>query len=118
MAGAKIQFIFGLGITQVVDAISHQAGSAGQVLDLVINGMIAGVFALFWHFARTGAKWAWITGMALYLLDGLILLPFGDYLGLAFHAYVLYRLYSGFKLLPEYQRVSQPAMTGTISASQ
>jgi hypothetical protein len=117
MAGAKIQFIFGLGITQVVDAISHQAGSAGQVLDLVINGMIAGVFALFWHFAKKGARWAWITGMALYLLDGLILLPFGDYLGLAFHAYVLYRLYSGFKLLPEYQRLAQPPMTGTISAS-
>jgi hypothetical protein len=58
MAGAKIHFIFGLGIPQVVDAISHQAGSAGQVLDLVINGMIAGVFALFWHFAKKGAKWA------------------------------------------------------------
>jgi hypothetical protein len=117
MAGAKIHFIFGLGITQVVDAISHQAGSAGQVLDLVINGMIAGVFALFWHFAKKGAKWAWITGMVLYLLDGLILLPFGDYLGLAFHAYVLYRLYSGLKLVPEYQRLTQPPMTGTISAS-
>jgi hypothetical protein len=55
--------------------------------------------------------------MVLYLLDGLILLPFGDYLGLAFHAYVLYRLYSGLKLVPEYQRLTQPPMTGTISAS-
>jgi hypothetical protein len=59
----------------------------------------------------------WITGMVLYLLDGLILLPFGDYLGLAFHAYVLYRLYWGLKLVPEYQRLTQPPMTGTISAS-
>lgn len=116
MTGAKIHFIFGLGITQVVDAISHQAGSAGQVLDLVINGMIAGVFALFWHFAKQGAKWAWMTGMGLYLLDGLILVPFGDYLGLAFHAWALFRMYSGFKLLGEYQRLNQPA-TGAISTS-
>ena len=116
MAGAKIQFIFGLGITQVVDALSHQAGGPGQVLDLVINGIIASVFALLWHFAKKGAKWAWITGMVLYLLDGLILLPFGDYLGLAFHAYALYRMYSGFKLVPEYERLNQPT-TGTISTS-
>ena len=118
MAGAPIQFIFGLGVTQVVDALAHKGGNPGLVLDLVINGMIVGVFALFWNFARKGAKWAWIAGMGLYLLDGLILLPFGDYLGVAFHGWALYRMYAGYKLLPEFERLHRPPMMGTISAAQ
>lgn len=118
MTGANLQFIFGLGFTQVVDALAHESGATGLVLDLFINGMIAGVFTLFWHFSRKGAKWAWIAGMALYTLDGLILLPFKDFLGLAFHAYALYRMYTGYKLLPEFLRLSAPPMTGTIVASR
>jgi len=54
MSGAKIHFIFGLGITQIVDALARQAGSPGYVLDLIINGIIAGVFVLIWNFARKG----------------------------------------------------------------
>ena len=47
------------------------------------------------HFARQGQKWAFLVGMGLYLIDGLILLPFKDILGVAFHAYALFRIYSG-----------------------
>jgi hypothetical protein len=35
--------------------------------------------------------------MTLCALDGLILIPFADHLGLAFHAYALWRIYGGFK---------------------
>jgi len=45
--------------------------------------------------------------MALYLLDGLILLAFKDILGAAFHAYVLFRIYSGMKAVPVFQRLQQ-----------
>jgi len=117
MAGAGIRFIFGMGITQVVDVVAHEAGSAGFVLDLIINGIIVGVFALFWNFARKGQKWAWIVGMGLYLVDGLILLPFKDYLGVAFHAYALFRMFSGFRLLSEYESVKRQEATGAISSN-
>jgi hypothetical protein len=76
MAGADIHFIFGLGLTQIVDALAHGSGGAGIVLDLIVNGMIAGVFVFFWNFARKGAKWAFFAGMGLYVMDGLILLAF------------------------------------------
>src|SRR5207245_2159091 len=36
MSGGHLHFIFGLGITQIVDALAHQAGSAGMFLDLII----------------------------------------------------------------------------------
>jgi len=117
MAGASIHFIFGLGLTQIVDALAHNSGGAGIVLDLIINGMIAGVFVFFWNFARKGAKWAFFAGMALYVVDGLILLAFKDFLSVAFHGWALYRMYSGVKLLSALERMNHATANGTISSS-
>jgi hypothetical protein len=47
--------------------------------------------------------------MTLYALDGLILIPFADYLGLAFHASALWRIYGGFKAASRVEAL-QPAM--------
>jgi hypothetical protein len=117
LSGARIRFIFGLGITQIVDSLAHQVGSTGYVLDLVINGIIAGVLVLFWNFARQGQKWAWYLGMAIYAVDGVLLLLFKDYLAIAFHAYALYRMSSGLKLLPILDRLNRESTTGGISSS-
>jgi hypothetical protein len=38
--------------------------------------------------------------MGLYAVDGLILVPFKDFLGVAFHAYALFRIYNGMKGVP------------------
>lgn len=104
MAGGKLHFIVGLGITQVVDAIAHGVGSAGVVLDLIINSIVAGVFVFFWQFARKGQKWAFLVGMLLYAADGCLLMMFKDILSVAFHVYALYRMYGGLKALPGLQR--------------
>lgn len=117
MSGTHVRFIFGLGVAQIVDAMAHQAGSPGYVLDLIINGIIAGVFVLFWNFARQGQKWAWYLGMGVYVVDGLLLLLFKDYLAIAFHAYALYRMSSGLKLLPILERLDQQNSRGAISSS-
>jgi hypothetical protein len=55
--------------------------------------------------------------MAVYLLDGLLLILFKDYLAIAFHAYALYRMSSGLKLLPILERLNQQSATGAISSS-
>jgi hypothetical protein len=107
LSGAHFSFIFGLGITQVVDAVGQQGGRTGSTLGLVVNAFIAGAFVLFWNFARKGEKWAFIVGMGLYLIDGLILIPFKDYLSVAFHAYALFRIYGGMQGIPELQRLQQ-----------
>lgn len=117
MTGANIHFIFGLGLTQIVDAVAHNAGGAGVVLDLIINGVIGAVFVLFWNFARKGQKWAWLAGMGLYVLDGLILLLFKDFLSVAFHGWALYRMSAGLKLLPAMEKLNQSSVNGTISSS-
>jgi hypothetical protein len=117
MTGASIHFIFGLGFTQIVDAVAHNAGGAGVVLDLIINGVIGAIFVLFWNFARKGEKWAWLAGMSLYVLDGLILLLFKDFLSVAFHGWALYRMSTGLKLLPVMEKLKQSSANGTISSS-
>ena len=117
MTGANIHFIFGLGFTQIVDAVAHNAGGAGVVLDLIINGVIGAVFVLFWNFARKGQKWAWLAGMGLYVLDGLILLLFKDFLSVAFHGWALYRMSAGLKLLPVMEKLNRSSANGTISSS-
>jgi hypothetical protein len=117
MSGASIHFIFGLGLTQIVDGIAHQVGSAGYVLDFVINGIIAGLFVLIWHFARKGHAFPWYGGMALYVIDGLLLLLFKDYLSAAFHAWALYRMSPGLKLIPVLKQLNQTTATGAVSST-
>jgi len=110
MSGGKIRFIFGLGIAEFVDAVAHQAGQSGFALDLIINGFVAGVFVIFWNFARKGQQWAFLVGMALYAVDALVMLYFRDILAVAFHAYALYRIYSGMSGISALQQY-EAAMT-------
>jgi len=97
MAGGNFHFIVGLGVTSVVDAMARQAGSLGNVLDIVINGFVSAVFALFGYFAAKAQKWAFVVGMGLYALDGLLLWGAKDFLGMGFHAYALFAIYRGFQ---------------------
>jgi len=110
ISGAGIRFIFGLGIAEFVDALAHQAGQSGLALDLIINGFVAGVFVLFWNFGRKGERWAFVVGMALYVVDALVMLYFKDILAVAFHAYALYRIYAGMSGIPALQKLQQAMM--------
>jgi len=112
MSGAGIRFIFGLGIAEFVDAFAKQAGQVGVVPNLIINACFAGVFVLFWNFAKKGEQWAFIVGMVLYAADALAVLAFKDILAVAFHAYAFFRIYrgmSGIQALKQYETQLQPA---------
>jgi len=93
--GGQFHFVVGLGITSVVDELAKGIGSAGTVLDLVINGTVAGLFFLFGSFAGKSHKWAFLAGMVLYGLDGLLLLAAKDILSVGFHAYALFTISRG-----------------------
>jgi hypothetical protein len=95
--GGNFHFVIGLGITSLVDALAKRIGSTGSVLDIIISGFVAGLFALFGYFAVKAQKWAFVVGMGLYLLDGVLLLGTRDFLSIGFHAYALFALYRGYK---------------------
>lgn len=94
-------FAAGLGITQIFDGIARfgvEEGSGNWIklvffsLDLVVAGM----FILLGVFANRRQSWAFIVGMTLYVLDGVILIFAGDFFGIIIHAVALYFLFRGF----------------------
>ena len=95
--GSEWGFFFGLGITMFVDVIGTEIGGPAVVIALVFNVMLAGVFVLFGFFAGRNQKWAFITGMVLYTLDGMLFLLVGDFLSLIFHAFALWCIVRGYK---------------------
>ncbi len=101
ISNANLHFIVGLGVTQIADGIGKGTGSAGTAAGVIVSLFMAGIFALFWKFARQGQQWAFITGMVIYALDGLIFLGLGVFLDFAFHLYALYCIFLGLKALTQ-----------------
>ena len=63
---AKIRFIFGLGITQVVDAIAHRGGQGGTVMMIVVDGLFIVLLILCSRWAKAGSQGAFLGGMIAY----------------------------------------------------
>lgn len=97
--GGGVSFIVGLGITQIIDGIVIETASTVKFIALFINILVSGMFAIFGYFALKHEKWAFIIGMVLYLLDGLIFLLVNDWWSVGFHAFVLLSLFAGIKSL-------------------
>lgn len=103
-AGGRLNFLIGLGITQLIDgfSIGIAQGSAPdtalvvRLVAFVLDLIIAGIFVLFGIFAKR-SQWAFIIGMIIYFLDGLIFLLVPDFLSIGFHLIALFGLYSGLK---------------------
>jgi len=99
--GGNWSFFAGLGITQIIDVIVDQLTRGGdfsviRIIAFVFDLVIAGIFFLCGLWANKFQTWAFMTGMILYLLDGLLLLLIGAYLPAAFHAFALFMIFRGF----------------------
>lgn len=101
LAGVGGVFVIGLGITQVIDAIvlefGEDAGMKAKVIAFAFDLMIAAVVVLFGYLAKRRLRWAFVVGMILYALDGLLFVLVMDVFGLAFHAFALIGIYGGLK---------------------
>lgn len=99
--GSDWRFILGLGITQIFDGFGHDLGSAGKAVVLALDVLAGGVLVCFGIFAHKRHLWAFVVGMVLIALDGLIFLLAQDWLGVGFHIFVLYCLFRGAKACRE-----------------
>ncbi len=93
-AGQEWRFILGLGVTQVVQEMA-KSGSAGTKAGLAGVALIA-VFAFIGQRAIQGHHWAFILGMILFAVDGLIFLLIQDWVGVGFHAFALLMIGRGY----------------------
>jgi hypothetical protein len=120
LSGVRFQFIFGLGIAQLVDALARRIGGASFLLDIIINGFLVGVFVTFFYFGRRGKKWAFLSGMILYAVDGLLMLLFKAFLGFAFHLFALGAMYAGLAAISRLEEVKpeQPSSPSHVVSGQ
>ena len=88
LSGQHWRFILGLGITQVADALAAYSGRGFGAVALM-DAITVGGFALLGRFAMRGQVWAFAVGAVVYALDGLIFLGLRDWIGVAFHVFVL-----------------------------
>lgn len=113
LSGSEWSFILGLGITQVIDGISNgikesvSEGSHGTItaISFILDLLVAGIFVLWGVLSRKGMRWAYIIGMVLFALDGLIFLAVGDIIGIGFHAFALICIFTGFKACGQLQQI-------------
>ncbi|HSA92971.1 MAG TPA: hypothetical protein VLE48_08170 [Terriglobales bacterium] len=117
LTGAQWGFIIGLGITQLVDAIAQGTGAVGTVAAVVVDLFVVGVFVLFGVCARKMQTWAFVVGMVLYALDGLLFLLAMDFLGIGFHAFALYQIYRGLAARNELSEAPAAARLQTAPSS-
>ena len=111
---AQLSFIVGLAATQIVDGIATAVieqipeGLAFlRVMALLIDLAVVGLFAGFGLLARRGKAWAFIIGMGLYFLDGLIFLLVGDWFAVLFHGIALYGLLRGYLACRELRKLDE-----------
>ncbi len=116
--GGNVFFVVGLGFNMIVAGVAIGLGKAApsialiaNVIGIVLNIVIAGIFALFGYFAGKGYRWAFITGMVLYALDAVLSLLFQDWIGVLFHLYFLWLLFSGLQAFD--QLLKLPPLTST-----
>jgi hypothetical protein len=109
---AKIRFIFGLGITQVLDAIGHGAGQNGMFVTIAVDGAFIVILILCSKWAKAGSQGAFLGGMIAYALDGVLLLLFSMWLDAAVHAYALYMIWLGYAAARELAQLRQAAQPG------
>ena len=99
--GGGIRFLISLGLTQFIDAVAAgvatELGGAVQVVGLLLDFIVTGVFVLFGYLAGKKMLWAYVVGMVVFLLDGLLSLAFQDAIGVIAHAVVLFWLFRGYQ---------------------
>lgn len=95
-------FLFGLGVTQVVEAIastvaaeSPDLATASTVVSFGVSLLVVGVVALMGWLAHKRMQWVFVVGLVLYFGDALLFLLAGDFLSLAFHGWVIVAVTSG-----------------------
>lgn len=97
----RLYFIFGLGITRIVDSIIFYSQNQFIVAGLIINIIVSSIFILLWYYAKKKKNWAFLTGLIFYGVDTLIFIFYKDWLSTGFHAFVFIGIYAGYKMLKQ-----------------
>lgn len=94
-----IGFAIATMVTDVIWALTRSQGGGGQAIGLALNAVILAITCLFGWLAGRGHAWAFLVGAILYALDGVLAVLVQQWIGVAFHVYVVWQLMRGFFLV-------------------
>ena len=83
----------------------------------VLDLLAASVFVMFGVFARKRKPWAFIVGLVLYGLDGLIFLVAGDVLSVGFHVFGMWGIFNGLRACRAINAEGEPPIVLSESVS-
>lgn len=99
--GGGFAFFLSLGTTQFIDGmargLSQEFGDATQIIALVLDIFVAGVFGLIGWLALKRHLWSFVAGMVLFAPDAFILLAFQIWISFAFHLLVVFWIFKGYQ---------------------
>ncbi len=98
---SKIGFTAALGISQIVDGLIMEMYGSYNYYATIINIFISLVIAFIGYKARNANKTAFIIGLNLYALDGILFFYYNIWINFAFHILVLYFVYQGIPAINE-----------------
>lgn len=121
--GGSWAFIFGLGTTQVVDAMAVAAVEEFPTSGWMIKGgafmislLLLGVAVVFGVLSNKGIAPVFIIGIVIYCVDGLLFLLALDVLGLAFHGLAIYQMIAGYQALVQLKGFLPGALDAAAAA--
>jgi hypothetical protein len=112
LSNAKLHFIFGLGITDIVNQYARNHGQSGVLPMVLVDGLIMLLLVLCGVWARNGSQAAFMSGMIAYAVDGGVLLVYGGWIEGLVHAYALWRVWDGYAACSELSKLNQAAQPG------
>jgi hypothetical protein len=101
-SGSTTNFVVGLGVTALSDAMFAQSKSIGFVIDAIALGF----FFLMGLQAQRGKLWVFYLGVTVYALDALIYVAYQDWMPVAFHGLAIYFIIKGVMSLREALKAS------------
>lgn len=108
-------FVAGLGITQLIDGLAFLFAEDSPELRGILLGVglfldfgILAMIALLGYLATRGYVWPVVAGLVLYALDALLVgLLFRDFMGLIFHLFFLWQIWSALRALRYWRNLGQ-----------
>ena len=97
-------FIAGLAFPSFINGFL--AGDSGEVTsNYFVPLACAATFIFFGYFGARQQRWAFIAGAVVYVIDAAIYAFVAEWLALAFHLFILYKLFQGFRTIGEYEAI-------------
>jgi hypothetical protein len=103
--GSQRYFVIGLGAGLLAQSLASDLGIA--VIGLTLSVIASLLFATFGVFAHRRQSWAFIIGMVLYALDGLVFLLVRDWMSMGFHALALVCIAGGLSSLRKLRKLDR-----------